>query len=189
MPLGKAKGSLLVHLRGYVERNHGESGWGDLIRRLPPEDARELDGILMVGVWYPVGIWNRALEKYLATNHPDPIAAMMELCRYIAQKDVLALHRMFLKVGSPAFIMRQSGSIWSRYFDTGRFAATEIRPRQWRLELDAPLSEDSGPSSYTCEGVRAWLAAAVQLTGTTLTITQTHCRFQRAPVCVFEASW
>ena len=114
---------------------------------------------------------------------------MTELCRYIAQKDVLALYKMLLKVGSPALIMRQTGSIWSRYFDTGRFEAVETGPRQWRLQLDAPQSEDSAPSFYTCEGVRAWLTAAVQLTRATLTITEAHCRFQGAPVCVFQASW
>lgn len=189
MRVGNAKGSVLFHLRRYIVERHGEKGWQEVLSRLPPEDVKVLSGILMVGAWYPVGIWNRTLDRYLTANYPDPMAAMMDLARYIAREDLNLVYKMFLKVGTPGFIMGRSGSIWSRYYDSGRLQPTEIRPRQWRIELDAPINEDAAPSIYTCEGVCAWLSSAVKLTGSNLTILQTRCRFKGSAMCEYEASF
>jgi hypothetical protein len=187
--LGQAKGSVLVHLRGFVLRKHGEAGWQDVIKRVPPEDRNVLNGILIMGGWYPVGVWNRALDCYLPQYFSDPMKAMMDLSYYIAREDLTTLYKLILRAGTPSFIMGRLGSVWTRYFDSGVFLSKEIEPRKWHLEIDAPRPQDEAPSVYTCEGVCAWLISALKLTGATLNIVQTRCRFGGARVCEYEASW
>lgn len=187
--LGQAKGSVLVHLRGFVLRKHGEGAWKDVLDRLPPEDRTLLGGIMIMGGWYPIGVWNRALDRYLPAYFGDPMKAMMELSQYIAREDLTTLYKLILKVGTPGFIMGRSGSIWTRYFDTGTLVAKELAPRKWQLQLDGPRLEDEAPSAYTCEGVCAWLTSGLKMTGASLDIVQTRCRFGGAPVCEYDASW
>ncbi len=186
---GQAKGSLLVHLRGFVLRKHGDPAWKDVLERLPSEDQKILGGILIMGGWYPVGVWNRALDRYLPTYFGDPMKAMTELCHVIARDDLTTHYKLILKVGTPDFIMGKSGSLWARYFDTATLVPRELAPCKWRLDLEGSRLEDEAPSAYTCEGVCAWLISALKLTGTTLDIVQTRCRFVGSPVCEYEASW
>jgi hypothetical protein len=187
--IGRVKGSVLVHLRGFVLRRHGEVAWQDVINRVPPEDRKVLTGILMMGSWYPVGVWNRALDSYLPNYFGDPMAAMMELSSYIAHEDLTTLYKLILKAGTPSFIMGRLGSVWPRYFDSGTFVSREVGPRKWHLRIDAPRLEDEAPSLYTCAGVCAWLVSGLGLTGATLDIVQTRCRFRGSPACEYEASW
>jgi hypothetical protein len=187
--LGHAKGSLLVHLRAFVLKKNGEPAWKDVLERMPPEDQKILEGILITGSWYPIGIWNRALARYLPTYFDDPMKAMRELSQVIAREDLTTLYKLILKVGTPGFIMGKSGSLWARYFDTAALVPTELTPRKWHLELAGPCQEDEAPSAYTCQGVCAWLTSGLNLTGTTLNIAETHCRFGGSPACQYDASW
>jgi len=189
MGTGHAKGSVLFHLRGFVSRAHGDAAWTSLLERLPPDDRNILSGILIMGGWYPVGVWNRALQQYLPANFADPMAGMAELSSYIAQADLTTLYKLVLKVGTPGFIMGRAGSLWGRYFDSGVLIPKEVGARTWRLQLEAPRHEDEAPSVYTCEGVCSWLVGALHLTGASLTIKQTRCRFQGSPTCEYDAHW
>jgi hypothetical protein len=188
--LGQAKGSLLVHLHHFVVRKHGEAAWQDVLELLPPEDRKILGGILIMGGWYPIGVWNRALDRYLPAHFADPMKGMTELSEDIARKDLTTLYKLILKVGTPGFIIGKSGSLWGRYFDTATLVPKELGLGKWHLELAGPRLEDEAPSAYTCEaGVRGWLTSGLKLTGTKLSIVQTRCRFGGSPVCEYEASW
>jgi hypothetical protein len=165
------------------------TAWKDVLERLPPEDRTILGGILIMGGWYPIGVWNRALDRYLPTYFGDPMKAMLELSQVIAREDLTTLYKLILKVGTPTFIMGKSGSLWGRYFDTATLVPKELTPRRWHLKLEGSRLEDEAPSAYTCEGVCAWLTGALELTGTTLNIVQTRCRFGGSPACEYEASW
>jgi hypothetical protein len=188
--LGQVKGSLLVHLRGFVLRKHGEAAWEDVLERLPTEDQKVFESLLMMGGWYPVGIWNRAIDRYLPTYFVDPMSAMMDLSAHIAREDLTTLYKLILKVGTPGFIMGKAGSLWGRYFDTGILVPKELAPRKWHLELAGSRLEDEAPSVFSCEGgVCGWLTSGLKLTGATLHIEQTRCRFGGSPSCEYEASW
>jgi hypothetical protein len=187
--LGQAKGSLLVHLRAFALEKHGEAAWDDVLERLPFEDRKILDGILIGGGWYPVGVWNRALDRYLPLYFSEPKRAMTELCQVIANEDLRTVYKLILKVGTPDFIMGKSGSLWARYFDTATLVPTELAARKWHLQLEGPRHEDEAPSAYTCVGISAWLTGGLKMTGTALRIVHTRCRFEGSLVCEYEASW
>jgi hypothetical protein len=188
--LGQVKGSLLIHLHHFVVRSHGEAVWQDVLELLPPEDRKVLGGILIMGGWYPIGVWNRALERYLPAHFAHPMKGMTELSEDIAREDLTTLYKLILKVGTPGFMISKSGSLWARYFDTATLVPRELGPRKWHLELEGPRLEDEAPSAYTCEaGVCGWLTSGLKLTGTKLSIVQTRCRFGGSPICEYEASW
>src|SRR5580698_3396012 len=120
--LGQVKGSLLVHLHRFVVRRDGEAAWQDVLELLPPEDRKILGGILIMGGWYPIGVWNRALDRYLPAHFADPMKGMTKLSEDIAREDLTTLYKLILKVGKPGFIIGKSGSLWARYFDTATLA-------------------------------------------------------------------
>jgi hypothetical protein len=189
MGTGRAKGTVLVNLRGFVLRTHGPEVWERVVRCLPLADQTTLTGILVTGAWYPVGVWNRALDAYLPIYFPDPMAAMADLSSYIAQEDLTTLYKVLLKIGTPGIILGRTGSLWGRYFDTGVFRPKEVGPKRWQLELEGPVGEDDAPSAFTCEGACSWLVGGLRLSGIDLKVKQTHCRFRGSPKCIYDARW
>jgi hypothetical protein len=187
---GRAKQTLLVHLRAFVVREFGDTGWERLVASLPAEDRTCLEGLLFSGGWIPVGIWNRAVGAFLASNYADTRVAMGDLATFIADRDLSTVFRLVLKVGSPDFVIGRAGSIYSRYFEPGTAVPQKIGPRHWRNTLVAPRGEDEGPGLDTCEtGVCAWLTHALRLSGVQPTVNHVKCRFDRAPQCEYEVTW
>src|SRR5579859_2134031 len=87
-PVGMVKGTLLLHLRAFVIREFGENGWATLLAALRSSDRQVLDGLVLVGGWQPVGVWNRALEMFLTNNYSDPASNMGRLAKFVADRDL-----------------------------------------------------------------------------------------------------
>lgn len=189
-PQGKIKGTLLVHLKRYALRTHGEAAWNEAQADLPVGDRRVLSEPLIVGVWYPVGVWNRVLRAYLTQNFNNPGRAMTPFAQYVAAEDLSTLFKLVLRVGSAEFVLTRTDSLYSRYFDTGRWTAQKRGGHFWQCELVAPTDEDQGPGELSCnEGMSAWVRRALELTGTRARVEHVRCRFQGAPNCSYEVSW
>jgi hypothetical protein len=96
-----------------------------------------------------------------------------------------------LRVGSPDFLVRRTGSLWSRYFDVGVLSPTEIAPRSWRLTLMMETGENLAPNQYFCgPGCPAWIEMALRLTGASqASVRHTECRTQNGKSCTYLVGW
>src|SRR6185295_15159026 len=129
---GHAKGTLLLNLRAYVERQHGPTGWRNVVDFVGDSDRAVLDGMMLTGGWYPVGVWNRVVDAYLSrAEHPGQ--EMNEIARFTADRDLNSLFKALLRMGSPAFVLSRTDSLWRRYFDAGEFRPKQTSPRQFTL--------------------------------------------------------
>lgn len=189
-PTGMVKGTLLVHLRAFVIREFGEQGWARLLETLRPADRQVLEGLVLLGGWHPVGVWNRALETFLPANYADPPATMGRLAKFVADRDLNTLFKLVLKVGSPDFILSRTASLYNRYFDSGTFVPQKIGPQHWVATLTVPRHEDQGPALFSCDaGICAWLAHALELSGVRPTVAHPKCRFNRSSYCQYDLIW
>ncbi|MFW5875747.1 MAG: hypothetical protein ACOCXM_03325 [Myxococcota bacterium] len=164
---GKAKGTILLHLRDFVTREAGADTWTQLVDGLPAEDRSLLGSMLLVGSWYPVGAWNRLLGAFLSGHYRDSDAGMAEVARFIAERDLNMVFKLILKMGSPEFLLKRTGSIWARYFDAGDLTHQELAPKRWRLDLTvAEGGPEAAPDRHTCgPGVAAWIQRGLEITG------------------------
>lgn len=189
-PIGRVKGTLLLHLRAFVVREFGESGWTALLSALRPSDRQVLEGLVLVGGWQPIGVWNRSLEVFLTKNYANPAGSMGRLAKFVADRDLNTLFRLFLKVGSPDFILSRMGFLYRRYFDVGALTPQKIGPQHWVATLTVPRHEEQGPGLYSCDpGFSAWLVHALELSGVRPTVTHPKCRFDRSMYCQYDLVW
>lgn len=187
---GRAKGSVLVYAREYVEKRHGAQAWTNVVDMLPDADRDVLRGVLISGGWYPVGTWNRLLEGYLPEHHATPDVGMAELSQYIANADLNSVYKLVIKLGSPEFLLRRTQSLWNRYFDSGLMSPVEVAARRWAISLDAPRGIDEAPHRYTCAaGVGAWITAGLKLTGVDAEIEHVKCRLGSGRMCEYLVTW
>lgn len=187
---GNAKGAILLHTRDFVLETLGSQGWERVLADLRPEDRVLFGSVVLHATWYPVAHWNRLTAVVLPRIGPDATDGMRMLAGYIAKQDLAAAHRLVLKLGSPEFMLRRTGQLWSRYFDAGTLTPEEVSPARWRIFLDAPRGADEAPDRFTCgPGVTAWVANGLQLSGTKARVTETRCRFQEGTRCEYEVAW
>jgi hypothetical protein len=182
---GRAKGSLFVQTRRFVG---GDAKWSELVATVSPADQRVLNEPFASNGWYPVALWNRLMDSYLAREGGPKVT---ELSRYIAAEDLNIVFKMLLKMGSPEFVLRRTEAIYLRYFDVGQFMAIELEPRKWKLTLEGTTARDGAPGPVICAwGVPGWLTEALVRTGAkNVRVTHAKCRFQGAPKCEFSTSW
>jgi hypothetical protein len=186
----QCKGSLLLNLQLHVESRQGALGWRNLVESMSDSDRHVLDGLVLVGGWYPIGVWNRVLKQYLS-QLPSPSQEMAEIARFVADRDLNSLYKALLRMGSPSFVLQRSDALWRRYFDVGDFGYHEVDRHEYRLTLEAPADPESGPDVWTCnEGVSNWLTHALHLTGAKQgKVTHVRCRFAGASRCEYQARW
>jgi hypothetical protein len=189
--MGRAKGTTFLHMREFVIRYHGDEAWAAVLEKLPERDRILLDGnLLLVGGWYPVGAWNRVLNAFLPATYADVDAGMTKVASYISEKDLNMLFKIVLKMGSPEFLLKRTGSIWSRYFDTGTLTYEEVAPRHWRLTLEVPRGEEDAPDYFTCApGVSAWITQGLRLTGVDGKVEHVNTREGASLVYEYRAGW
>lgn len=49
-----------------------------------------------------------------------------QIGRYEAQHDLTYVHRIFLKLANPAYVIEQLGKLWTRFHDTGYWEVTRF---------------------------------------------------------------
>jgi hypothetical protein len=186
--VGQAKGSLLVAVRDYVVERHGEPEWTDVAKTLPQPERRLMEGLVLVGGWYPVAIWNRLMDELLRRHDA---AYLLTLARHIADNDLSLFFRIVLRLGSPEFVIKRLGWLFKQYFRGAVMKAAERAPRRWLIEIDGGLGIEEAPGEAVCTvGTEGWISIAMERTGVrTSRLVKMDCRFHGAPSCTFDLTW
>ena len=160
------------------------AGWAGLLEAFAPPTVR-CRGLVLVGGWQPVGVWNRTLEAFLTPNTPT-LRDQHAAGKFIADRDLNTLFRLVLKVGSPDFILSRTVPL-QPVLRGGTFVPQKIAPQHWVATLTVPRHEDQGPvSSAANPGICAWLVHALELSGVRPTVTHPKCRFNRSSSCQYS---
>src|SRR5215813_2926911 len=117
LAVAKTSGAAVLALQLYVERQFGDDAFDLVLKRMKPEDAEPLRGIILPVNWYPTISFVRALE----TAH-EAFGANDFLEKYgraAAEFEITAFQKFLLKFTSPAFLMERAGKVWKRFHDTG----------------------------------------------------------------------
>ena len=192
MSIGHGKGSLLIHSRDYVRKQHGERVWEKLVTDSSSEDREILQGILLRGGWYPIGVINRLTDRLCVQHATGPAEdEMRRLSAHIADSDLGTVYKMVIRMGSPEFLVKRTGSLWNRYFDVGDMTASEVGARHWRLTLHMEVGEDAAPSFLYCgPGCPSWIEMGLRLTGAaSAKVDHVGCRHDNGKYCTYDVTW
>ncbi len=125
------KGLVVVNARAFAESRR-VGAWADVRGRLPDEDRATLDGVISAG-WYPIELYDRV---HVALADELGEGSMRDLGRYSAEGDLKTVHRLFLRMASPTFLVQRYGEYWRRYQTTGAWNIEGTPPWRVRARLD-----------------------------------------------------
>src|SRR4051812_48148835 len=174
--MAQAKGTLLVHFRDYV-REEEPGGWDRVLASLRPSDRAVIDGLLVSSMFYPIGVFNRAVDAFMRTR-PNPRLTMHQLADYTAERDLPTLYKVLMKLGSLETILGRADSVWRRYFDVGTVTTRQIAPKHFEMHLTAPQELEAGPGLLICSvAVSAWWQHAFRVARVNAGIVHDTCRY------------
>jgi len=183
--VAQAKGSNLHHLREFVRKRFDDGAWKRLIAQLSEPEQDTWRAVVPVG-WYPLLLQLNtlaALERVL--GHGDG-ALIEELGAFEAKQDLTVIHRLFLRMANPAYLLEKSAEYWNRFYDEGTWEVTRVSAQEARGLLRGVQLMNDDFGRYLSAYIRAmWKLMGAELEHSAYEIIQEL----GAPVLVVEGRW
>ncbi len=182
--VAKAKGTNLLHMRGFVLGTYGPDAWESVIHSLSKEDAQAVQELTAVG-WYDVELQVRLLRAVDRAVGTGDLRLVPNIARYEAEKDLTGAHRLFARVANPGFLLEKSGEYWRRFYDTGRWEVTRAGDSATGTLYDFGVVDKA-----FCFYLGAYIQRMFQFAGAKhTTLEHTKCRANGDRACVFAGGW
>lgn len=178
------KGVAMYDVMLFTQQRFGADAWEALLASMSPKDRQALASILPVG-WYDLALYARLLRQ-LVEAHGQGRPALLEECgRFGAEHDLTTIHRMFMRIASPGFILDQAMKLWRRFQDTGSWQVDRTE-----LRTVGTLTGWGHVDELLCRELSGYIAGMISHgNGTDVQVTHPHCRARGAPACVFVGTW
>jgi hypothetical protein len=186
MPPALTKGINFVNARTFVELGaNGADAWARVSSSMGADDRRTLESAIAIG-WYPLAMYARLIRNIDAVLGTGDLTQVTRLGRFEAERDLKTIHRVFLRLASPTFLLDQTASYWGRFHDTGVWKIEKTAPRAAVGHLDGWGCVDEA----LCRELLAYLTRAFELTGgRSVNMSHPVCRARSGPRCTFTLQW
>ncbi len=180
----RVKGSNIRLAQLFVTEHGGTGAWPRLLTHLSPADREVVESAVHVG-WYELELQHRvfaALDELL--SRPG-VSAIADFAWHVAEHDLTRVHRMFLRLAHPAYVLEKAGDYWGRFYDAG----------SWQVERSqhgarGELSGIAELHPVFCKFIAAYITRMFLLVGAKSgQVVHTRCACRGAPACLFEGHW
>jgi len=181
----RTKGVGFVNVRTFVAERFGDGAWNAMLARLSREDRGELMAILPVG-WYSLELYARLIRALDEVHGYGDLALVVQLGRFEAERDLTTIHRVFLRLANPAYVVEKSGEYWRRFHDTGTWTLT----RESDSHITGTLDEWGYVDHALCRELVGYMGRCLELVGAkNVLFEHPLCRARGDARCYFQARW
>jgi hypothetical protein len=156
----RVKGSGFGPTKNYIAKAFGAQRLESVMMRLPEKTREEFRNPL-ASCWYPV--------EYVG----DLLTAIK--AEFAGEKDIIyrislesgkgsfsLAYRLFIKLGTPSFIIGKASNVWSTACDSGKLEVVESREKEIVVRLTGFGYKNP---DYCGERLRGWFQAPLELSG------------------------
>ncbi len=137
------KGSAILSTLEFIKERFGPEAIEKIKPKLSEEERSVIEGSIVQPGWYPFSIYVN-LTKYMDQIFGvSDLSLAKEMGKWAAEHDLKTIYRIFYKLGSPLFIIKQASRVFATYFDQGAFNVVSEGKGQVIVELtDFPEEAD-----------------------------------------------
>jgi len=186
MPPVRAKGTTLIATVRYIKDRHGPAGLEHCLAGMPEAFLAQARNGFLASSWYPFSdlvALMRAARRELGAADPR---ILWNVGRASADFGLNTVYKVFMKVGSPEFIVNKAMTVFPNYYDQGKFTVIESNKR---LAI-GQLAEFPEPAPELCERIQGFFDRMLELSGATkIELTHPECMARGGKVCRYEGRW
>jgi len=183
--MGQVKGTAVIATMRFLEERFGDATLASVLQALSPAERALIEPAALASSWYPMSLLLRVMRESQAAlgGHPR---IMRDMGRASAEYGLTTVYRIFLKVGSPQFIIGHAARVFGSYFDRGEMRVRESRAGHATLDL---LGFHEG-SPELCERIRGWMERTMEMSGArNLRSAHSLCVHRGDAACRFQVDW
>ncbi|NTV53365.1 MAG: hypothetical protein HGA76_10195 [Candidatus Firestonebacteria bacterium] len=184
--MANVKGAAWLCNYDYFLKLGGPEGMQRVKAALKPEDQNILNTLILPSTWVDWGFLMRfkiLADKLLGKGDSYHVK---QASIYTAQQALGGIHRVFIKLATPQFIIARTGQIWRQYYDCGTAEVVKQTKTGGTLMLggmpDIPLYHEMDNLPYMEEALR--MSGSKKVTST-----QSKCMARGDDCCLLEFTW
>lgn len=183
----KVKGSALVTIPLFIRKTFGEDEVNRWLDSLSPECREIFTSPILSSSWYPIkaGLSNPTL-KLCELFYDGSLEGAWENGRFSAEYSLKGIYKVFIRIASPHFLIKQASTILPTYYEPCEIEASEKEKNQALIritrfdEMDKVLENRIG----------GWVEKALEICGCKeLQVSVTKSLVDNDPYTEFIASW
>lgn len=183
----EAKGTLIEAIVLFVKTKYGEDGFKKLLDSLPPESRKHFEGIVLVSKWYP---FREAVEaptlKICDLFYGGRMEGAKEMGKFSAEHALRGIYKLFVKLGSPEFIIGKASTIFAGYYQP---CAMEIINKGDHTNT-LRITQFDQPSKVVEQRIVGWMLKGLEISGSkSPTVTIAQSLTDGAPFSDFVITW
>lgn len=158
----QVKGSALVAMPVFIKEKHGDDGLNKWLNALSPEAKVVMGGKIMASSWYPLKqMLIDPMAKYCDLFYHGDGKGAWEMGRYSADVGLSGVYKIFVKAGSPDFIIKRAGSIMTGYYTPSEITIGESIPGKAVVRI----TKFPEPSAMVDSRIGGWMQRALEING------------------------
>lgn len=172
MDMLEAKGPIFKSALKYIKNNLGADGFESFLKQLPKETQQFLSSPILNSEFYPSDQLISVMESYVKMENLNPEQTYHELGRFSSDEGMKGIYRIFLKVGSPSMMFRQTPLVYKSYYSQGSMQVVDSTKNDATLRLT-----DSGIRHIAiCGRITGYIERTMELAGgKNVRLTHTKC--------------
>jgi hypothetical protein len=183
--VAQTKGISFVNVRAFVIARAGEPAWEHTLQNLSGDDRQDLATVVAVG-WYDLSLYARLIRAVDSALGAGDLALLPALGRFEAERDLTTIHRLFLRMASPAWAIEKTMEYWRRFHDSGEWRVQ----RSGEYAVSGTLDGWGVVDEALCLELTGYLPRVMELAGAKRALIEHRaCRARGARDCFFSLTW
>jgi len=178
------KGGAIVSMRDYVLNNFS-SRYQEWLKTFSPEVQKTIVNPLPSS-WYPLqAALIEPTAKICSIFHNGDPRGAWQVGRFSADHALKGIYSLFVKLGSPGFIVSRGSRIITNYYRPSGIKIVENQPKRAVVQID----QFEQPDQLVEFRIGGWIERAIELSGKKAVTSITRSMAKGDSVTEFDVQW
>jgi hypothetical protein len=182
----EVKGTAIMSLQDFVKKLYKDR-FQEWLNSLPEASRTIMGSVILTNSWYPL---QEALveptKKICDLFYHGDVKGAWEAGRYSAEHALKGIYKIFVKIGSPEFILNKASRILPTYYKMSEMETITTKPKSAILRI----TKFPNLNIYVEYRVGGWIEKALEISGCKgLRVTMTKSLTKGDPYTEYLSEW
>jgi len=158
----EVKGTAINSIPEFIVKKFGKEGFNQWLAAINEKARKVYEGHILAGNWYPMKEIMLEPTKIMCElfYHGD-LKGAREGGRYSAELGLKGVYRLFVKLGSPEFLIRRASTIFTSYYHPSEMKVVAEEDKKAVMHI----TKFSEASSLVENRIAGWMERALEISG------------------------
>jgi len=181
------KGTAIAAIPGFIVKKFGKKGLDRWLAAINEKARKGYESHILVGNWYPIKEFMlEPTQKMCDLFYQGDVRGAREGGRYSAELALKGIYRIFVKFGSPEFLIRRASNAFTSYYQPSEIEVVSQEDKKAILHI----IKFPEASSLVENRIAGWIEGALEISGCkNVKVLITQSLAKGAPYTEIVASW